>query len=169
MGCTRWACVLEESTPTPSPTTHTHIHTDTHTHTPWHFRNFLQHNISCVVQCLIACMPCHCQAVIRGSWVVITNTDILPTPMSHIYLYRCFGWIPRDYSVIPIPWCLDLWLLVSCLPVFVIQLWKINVTYIFQGMCCHCWWWWGEGLTYLHPQIHKFKLPTMRSKSSNPV
>ena len=57
-----------------------------------------------------------------GLVVVITDSDILPTPVSHICLCTRIRWIPRDtfsdiYRVVPFPWRLGIWLLVSCLPV----------------------------------------------------
>ena len=81
------------------------------------------HNLPHFVSCLIASMHHHYQAVrVRGGhnwyWHFV-----------HLYVRHtciCFRWIARDsvldmYRVIPFPWCPDLWLLVSCLPVLLLN------------------------------------------------
>ena len=69
-----------------------------------------------------------CIAVVKVSsgLMVITDVDILPTPVAHVCMCTCFRCIPRDtvletYRAIHFSWHLDLWLLVSCLPVLLLN------------------------------------------------
>ena len=69
-----------------------------------------------------------CIAVVKVSsgLMVITDVDILPTLVAHVCMCTCFRCIPRDtvletYRAIHFSWHLDLWLLVSCLPVLLLN------------------------------------------------
>ena len=80
--------------------------------------------------CNFSIVPFHNVMVPFLSWTPPPSSEQLDPPqtsMSHICLCTCSTWIPRDtvsdmYRVIPFSWRLDLCLLVSCLPVFLLNL-----------------------------------------------
>ena len=92
-----------------------------------------------VVQYFIASMHRHCLVVIRTH----TNTDFFPIPMTHICLCTCFRWIARYtvwtmYRANPFLWHHDIWLLVSCLPVLLLNF--VNQCQVsFLRLCMYVW------------------------------
>ena len=91
--------------------------------------NFLRHCITrtrpfCNALCNVGFLPCVTVVKLSSGlwWSLLILTFCLP--LSHISL--CIRWIPIDtvsdiYRVIPFPRCLNLWLLVSCLSVLLLN------------------------------------------------